>query len=73
LVVKSVSLTLNTIYTMKFADLIGGIPYCSINVAIAGCLNSRAVSAGVFPYISFAFGSAPASMRALIISSGAPW
>jgi hypothetical protein len=59
-------------YTIKFADLIGAIPYCSINAAIAGYfLHAR--SAGVFPYLSFAFGSATASMRALMISSGAPF
>jgi hypothetical protein len=58
-------------YTIKFADLIGAIPYCSINEVIAGYLNSRAISAGVFPLSSLAFGSAPASMRALITSSGA--
>jgi hypothetical protein len=60
-------------YTVKFADLIGAIPYCSINKAVAGCSHARARSAGVFPYISVAFGSAPASMRALMISSGAPF
>jgi hypothetical protein len=36
-------------YTIKFADLIGAIPYCSINEAVAGCSHSRARSAGVFP------------------------
>jgi hypothetical protein len=60
-------------YTIKFADLIGANPYCSMNEAVAGCLNSRAISAGVFPSSSLAFGSAPASMRALMISSGAPF
>jgi hypothetical protein len=60
-------------YTIKFADLIGAIPYCSINEAIAGYLFLHAKSAGVFPSLSLAFGSAPASMRALVISSGAPY
>jgi hypothetical protein len=59
-------------YAIKFADLIGAIS-CSINEAIAGYLFSRARSADVFPFLSLAFGSAPASMRALIISSGAPY
>jgi hypothetical protein len=59
-------------YTIKFADLIGAIPYCSINEATAGCPFSRAKSHGVFPLSFLAFGSAPASMRALMISSGAP-
>jgi hypothetical protein len=58
-------------YTIKFADLIGAIN-CSINVTVAVLLFSRATSAGVFPYISLALGSAPASMRALMILSGAP-
>jgi hypothetical protein len=49
----------------------GAIPYCSINARVAGCLYSRARSHGVFPSKSLAFGSAPASMRALMISSGA--
>jgi hypothetical protein len=59
-------------YAIKFADLIGAIN-CSINVAVAGCSYARATSAGVFPKLSLAFGSAPASMRALMISSGAPF
>jgi hypothetical protein len=40
--------------------------------AVDGCF-SRAISAGVFSLTSLAFGSAPASMRALMISSGAPF
>jgi hypothetical protein len=59
-------------YTIKFADLIGAIPYCSMNAVVAGYF-SRARSAGVFSYIFFAFVFAPASMRALMISSGAPF
>jgi hypothetical protein len=62
----------NIFYTIKFADLIGVIPYCSINAAVARFFLC-ATSDGVFPYISLAFGSAPASMRALMISSGAPF
>jgi hypothetical protein len=58
-------------YAIKFADLIGAIN-CSINEAVAGYF-SRAISAGVLSRISLAFGSAPASMRALMISSGAPY
>jgi hypothetical protein len=40
--------------------------------AVDMCLLSRAKSAGVLPSTVLAFGSAPASMRALMISSGAP-
>jgi hypothetical protein len=58
-------------YIIKFADLIGAIPYCSINKAVAGYF-SRATSAGVFPSSPSAFGSAPESTRALMMSSGAP-
>jgi hypothetical protein len=53
-------------YTVKFADLIGAIN-CSINDAVAVCLYACARSAGVSPSSFLAFGSAPASMRALII------
>jgi hypothetical protein len=59
------------VYTTKFADLIGAIN-CSIYEAVARCRFLSASSAGVFPYSSLAFGSAPASIRALMISSGAP-
>jgi hypothetical protein len=60
-------------YTIKFADLIGAIPYCSMYEAVDRCLFRRASSTGVFPSSFLAFGSAPASMRALMITSGAPW
>jgi hypothetical protein len=66
-------LLLMKFYTIKFADLVGALMYCSINEAVAGCFCSRATSVGVFPYLSFTFGSAPASMRALMISAGAPF
>jgi hypothetical protein len=59
-------------YTIKFADLIDAIPYCSMYEAVDMCLLSRAKSAGVLPSTVLAIGSAPASMRALMISSGAP-
>jgi hypothetical protein len=39
--------------------------------AVDGYLFSRARSAGVFPSSFLAFESAPSSMRALIIASGA--
>jgi hypothetical protein len=45
----------------------------SMYEAVDGCLFSLAQSAGVFPLILLTFGSAPASMRALMISSGAPF
>jgi hypothetical protein len=64
-------LLLMKFYSIKFADLVGAMPYCSINAAVDGYfLHAR--SAGVSPPLSFAFVSAPASMRALMISSGAP-
>jgi hypothetical protein len=69
LVQYEIFLLLMKFYTIKFADFVGAIN-CSINAAVSGCLLSRAKSAGVFPSLSFAFGSAPASMRALMISSG---
>jgi hypothetical protein len=59
-------------YIVKFADLIGAIN-CSMYEAVAGYSYSRARSAGVSPTSFLAFGSAPASMRALMISSGAPY
>jgi hypothetical protein len=52
-------------YAIKFADLIGAIN-CSINEAVAGYVL-RTRSAGVFPLLFLTFGSAPASMRALMI------
>jgi hypothetical protein len=58
-------------YAIKFADLIGEIN-CSINEAVDEWSYSRARSAGVLPLLSLAIGSAPASMRDLTISSGAP-
>jgi hypothetical protein len=64
------SIVVEEFYTIKFADFIGANPYCSINEAVAGCPNSRAKSAGVFPFLSLAVGSAPASIRSLMTSSG---
>jgi hypothetical protein len=40
--------------------------------AVDICLFSRARSNGVFPSLFSTFGSAPASISALMISSGAP-
>jgi hypothetical protein len=63
-----ISLTIITIYhAIKLADFVGTLMYCSINEAVARCFSSRAISAGVLPSSSLAFGSAPASMRALMI------
>jgi hypothetical protein len=70
LVQYEICLLLLKFYTVKFADLIGAIN-CSRYEAVEMCLPSRAKSAGVFPSSSLAFGLAPASMRALMISSGA--
>jgi hypothetical protein len=45
----------------------------SMYEAVDGCFCSRARSAGVCLSLSLAFGSAPALMRALMISSDAPF
>jgi hypothetical protein len=71
LTIRNFVVVVEEFYTIKFADLIGAIK-CSINVAVAGNSSRRAISAGVLPLLSLAFGSAPASMRALMISLGAP-
>jgi hypothetical protein len=70
--VHILNLKCNIIYATKLADFVGGSQYCSIYDAVDVCLFLRAKSAGVFPSISLDFRSTPASMRALMISSGAP-